>query len=63
MSCPYSDEELQKWDSVCNPMGPACRDCDECECEHWASSCSDCEHMGSRDNCLYQYYEDDCAPD
>lgn len=34
MGCPYSDEELQKWDSVTNPMGPACSDCEDYDCEH-----------------------------
>lgn len=32
--CPYSDEELQFWDSVSNPMGDACDDCDDYDCEH-----------------------------
>ncbi len=32
--CPYSEEELQKWDSVSNPMGEACSDCTEYDCEH-----------------------------
>jgi hypothetical protein len=41
MSCPYSDEELQKWDSVTNPMGDACYTCQDCHCEHWAGTCSD----------------------
>ena len=36
MSCPYSDDELQKWDSVANPMGEPCYHCDEVECEHYA---------------------------
>lgn len=34
MSCPYSDETLQKWDSVANPIGAACMDCDDPDCEH-----------------------------
>ena len=34
MSCPYSDEELDFWDSVANPIGNACFDCDDLECEH-----------------------------
>lgn len=29
MSCPYSDEELDYWDGVCNPMGDACYECGE----------------------------------
>lgn len=37
MSCPYSDEELQYWDSVCNPMGQSCYSCEEYECEHNAN--------------------------
>ena len=32
--CPYSDYELEMWDSVCNPMGDACDDCTDFECEH-----------------------------
>jgi len=32
--CPYSETELAMWDSVCNPMGDACYDCDEFECDH-----------------------------
>jgi len=32
--CPYSDEELQEWDSVTNPMGSACDDCPNLDCEH-----------------------------
>lgn len=43
MSCPYSDEELQEWDSVCNPMGDACSMCQDCDCDHWAGSCEGCE--------------------
>ena len=43
--CPYSEYELQEWDSVCNPMGEACYECDECECEHWAGDHSEgCPH-------------------
>ena len=33
-SCPYSDEELDYWDGVSNPMGDACNDCLNYECEH-----------------------------
>jgi hypothetical protein len=33
-SCPYSDAELEKWDSVSNPMGDACDDCEDSDCEH-----------------------------
>jgi len=43
MSCPYSDEELQKWDGVSNPMGPECSRCYNCECEHWAGDCFECD--------------------
>ncbi len=32
--CPYSEELLDKWDSVMNPIGDACCDCDNYECEH-----------------------------
>lgn len=42
MGCPYSEEELQKWDSVCNPMGDACYTCEDCDCDHWAGSCDSC---------------------
>jgi hypothetical protein len=41
MGCPYSEEELQEWDSVANPMGDACFDCEDCDCEHWAGSCDE----------------------
>jgi hypothetical protein len=34
MNCPYSDEELEYWDSVTNPMGKECESCDDFECEH-----------------------------
>lgn len=34
LNCPYSSEELDYWDGVCNPMGEACFDCGEYECEH-----------------------------
>jgi len=34
MSCPYSEMELEKWDSVCNPMGEACSSCEEFDCDH-----------------------------
>lgn len=34
MSCPYTDDELEYFDGVSNPMGDACRDCDNFECEH-----------------------------
>ena len=33
-SCPYSDIELQYWDGVANPMGDACDDCTDVDCEH-----------------------------
>ena len=32
--CPYPEELLEKWDSVCNPMGDACNDCENYDCEH-----------------------------
>lgn len=44
MSCPYSEEELERY-GVCNPMGSACSDCGECECEHWVGSCEDCDRV------------------
>lgn len=34
MSCPYTDEELELWDSVANPMGKECYICEEWACEH-----------------------------
>ena len=34
MNCPYSSEELDHWDGVSNPMGEACNECGEWECEH-----------------------------
>ena len=34
MSCPYSDEELEYWDSVSNPMGDECYTCEDWDCEH-----------------------------
>jgi len=43
MSCPYSEAELQGYDSVCNPIGDACSTCDDCDCEHWSGSCQGCE--------------------
>ena len=51
MSCPYSEEELQVWDSVANPMGEACYHCFECDCEHWAGTCEGCPHPFTRDHC------------
>ena len=33
-SCPYSDEDLDYWDGVSTPMGEACNDCLNYECEH-----------------------------
>jgi len=32
--CPYPDELLDKWDSVANPIGKECEDCEVYECEH-----------------------------
>lgn len=40
MSCPYSDEQLDYWDGVSNPMGKACYECEEWDCEHNPNSCS-----------------------
>lgn len=36
-NCPYSDKELDLWDSVTNPMGDECYTCDDFECEHNAN--------------------------
>jgi len=33
-ACPYSDEVLDKWDGVSNPMGRACNNCENYDCEH-----------------------------
>lgn len=41
MSCPYSDEELDYWDGVYNPMGRACYTCEWYECEHNANPGND----------------------
>lgn len=32
--CPYPDDLLDKWDNVANPIGDACNDCTQYECEH-----------------------------
>ncbi len=56
MSCPYSDEELAEWDSVCNPMGQPYHECNECECEHWAGDHSEgCPHLNP--DCLSMGWE------
>ena len=34
MSCRWSDEELEYWDGVTNPMGMECNECAEWDCEH-----------------------------
>jgi len=34
MSCPYSEEDLDYWDGVANPMGEACNDCQDYDCDH-----------------------------
>ena len=54
MSCPYSEWELQEWDSVCNPMGDACYDCHNCYCEHWAGDHSEYCPQGNSD-CIDSY--------
>lgn len=58
MSCPYSEEELQEWDSVANPMGEACSTCKDCDCEHWVGSCEDCENYEKWPECGGPYRED-----
>lgn len=55
MNCPYSDEELAKWDSVTNPMGDACFECDECYCDHWSGT----EHTCDGGDCGKIDYGDD----
>jgi len=34
MGCYYTDDELQKYDGIANPIGKACYNCDELQCEH-----------------------------
>lgn len=36
MGCPYSEESLQEFDGVSNPMGDACYDCSDTDCEHYS---------------------------
>jgi len=57
MSCPYSEKELELWDGVCNPMGDACYDCDNCECDHFAGDHSLGCPIGNPD-CMLQNVED-----
>jgi hypothetical protein len=38
-SCPYSEEKLDEFQDVANPMGPACRECSDCQCIHWDGDC------------------------
>ena len=45
MGCPYSEEELIKWDSVMNPMGEACYTCTDCDCDHWVGDCEKCDRF------------------
>lgn len=48
MSCSYfSDNQLARWDGVCNPMGTPCYDCIQ-ECVHnpnWDFE-NDCVNIG-----------------
>jgi len=37
LGCPYSEDELDRWDGVDNPMGNFCYECEEWECEHNAN--------------------------
>jgi len=37
LDCPYSEDELDRWDGVDNPMGNFCYECEEWECEHNAN--------------------------
>jgi len=32
--CPFSEEELDEFDGVSNPMGDYCNDCENTDCEH-----------------------------
>jgi len=34
MTCSYTDEELEIWDGVSNPMGQPCYRCDDYDCVH-----------------------------
>ena len=45
MGCGYSEAELQEKASVLTPLGPACYGCTQCECEHWAGSCENCDKV------------------
>ncbi len=50
MGCAYSDIEVEKWEDVSNPIGEACSNCFNCECEHWAGICpEDCEFLGGQE--------------
>ena len=50
MSCPYPSELLEKWDGVCNPIGDACNDCEEYECEHCFVPCDPDEELDIQTN-------------
>ena len=51
MSCHYYPGRLlEEWDSVCNPIGDYCYDCDEYECKHNANILTEEEYE--------EYYED-----
>jgi hypothetical protein len=51
MGCPYSEEELQKYDSVNNPIGEVCDFCDDCDCDHWSGDCKGCEKFEKWPDC------------
>ena len=50
MSCPYSDEDLERFDSVSNPMGKECYTCEDFDCEHN-------ENDDNPDRCDPQFWE------
>jgi len=66
MSCPYTEEELERWEDVANPMGPPCSSCYDCECIHWQNCPDDCDAEDRQNrNCRkWEYFPDpyDAAP-
>lgn len=51
MSCPYSDDDLEMFDGVSNPMGSACYECADFDCEHNANI-NDPDGQITDDDCL-----------
>lgn len=60
MGCSYSEEKLDEFDGVSNPMGTACSSCYSCECEHWDNCPDDCdeEDRNNHDCRKWQYFLD-----